>query len=209
MEADQSVLRGQAEIWKYMLSFADSMALRCAVELRIADIIHSHGGPITLSQIVSSFPADDYSSSPDITCLARIMRLLIRRNIFTAAAHRSNGEDHALYGLTDSSRWLLHDSELSLGPMLLVLTHSWLMAPWHRFSQCVKEGGIAFIKAHGRDVWQFMSENSDFNKLFNDGTECSAKIVLKTIISEYKSVFDDVTSLWTLVVGREGQSLSS
>ncbi|KAF3444151.1 hypothetical protein FNV43_RR13841 [Rhamnella rubrinervis] len=195
MEANQSVLRGQAEIWKYMFSFVDSMALRCAVDFRIADIIHSHSGPITLSQIVSSFPSDDYSSPPDITSLARIMRLLVRRNIFTATAHHSNGEDHTLYGLTDSSRWLLHDSELSLGPIVLMQTQSWLMAPWHRFSQCVKEGGIAFNKTHGRDLWQFMSENSDFNKLFNDGMECSAKIVLKTIISEYKSVFDNITSL--------------
>ncbi|KAF3455774.1 hypothetical protein FNV43_RR00416 [Rhamnella rubrinervis] len=93
MEANQSVLRGQAEIWKYMFSFVDSMALRCAVDFRIADIIHSHSGPITLSQIVSSFPFDDYSSPPDITSLARIMRLLVRRNIFTATAHHSNGED--------------------------------------------------------------------------------------------------------------------
>ena len=37
----------EAGIWKYMLSFADSMAIKCVVELRIADIINMHGGPIT------------------------------------------------------------------------------------------------------------------------------------------------------------------
>ena len=88
MEADdQARLRGQAEIWKYMFGFADSMALKCAVELRIPDIINSHGGPITLPQIAADIHG---ASSPDIRCLARIMRLLVRRNIF-AAHHPSDG----------------------------------------------------------------------------------------------------------------------
>ncbi|KAF3436850.1 hypothetical protein FNV43_RR19603 [Rhamnella rubrinervis] len=64
------------------------MALKCAVELRIADIIHSHGGsPITLSQIASGITA---SSSPNVSFLERIMRLLVQKNIF-AAHHPSDG----------------------------------------------------------------------------------------------------------------------
>ncbi len=62
-EADQAELQGQADIWKYMLSFADSVALKCVAELRIADIIDMHGGPITLSQIVAAIPD---ALSPDI-----------------------------------------------------------------------------------------------------------------------------------------------
>ena len=42
----QALLKGQAEIWQHLFGFVDSMALKCAVELRIADIIHSHGDPI-------------------------------------------------------------------------------------------------------------------------------------------------------------------
>ncbi|XP_048327932.2 xanthohumol 4-O-methyltransferase-like [Ziziphus jujuba] len=193
MEANyeaEAELRGQADIWKYMLSFADSMALKCAVELRIPDIIHSHASPITLSQIASGF-AD--SPSPDLTYLERIMRLLVRRNIFTAH-HQSDGAE-TLYGLTHSSRWLLRDSELSLAPMFVLETHPSLMAPWHCFSQCVKDGGIAFKKAHGREIWEFASHNPDFNTLFNDGMGCTARIVLRAIVSEYKDGFDHVGSL--------------
>ncbi|PQQ05085.1 (R S)-reticuline 7-O-methyltransferase-like [Prunus yedoensis var. nudiflora] len=129
----EAMLRGQADIWKYMFGFADSMALKCAVELRIADIIHSHAPTdhmITLSQIASHLVAP----SPDITCLKRIMRLLVRRNIF-AVHHPSQGGE-PVYGLTYSSRWLLHDSEMSLAPMLVMENHPSLMAPWHYFSQC-------------------------------------------------------------------------
>lgn len=80
-EAEEAMLRGQADIWKYMFGFVDSMALKCAVELRIADIIHSHSGPVTLSQIASAL--DTNSASPDINALERIMRLLVSSKIFT------------------------------------------------------------------------------------------------------------------------------
>lgn len=192
-ELEEATLRGQADVWKYMLGFADSMALKSAVELRIPDIIHSHGHALTLSQIVSSI--DSASPSPDITCLARIMRLLVRRNIFTA--HQDGGDSgETLYGLTHSSRWLLRDSELTLAPMLLMETNSALMAPWHCFSQCVKQGGPwAFEKAHGRDIWHFFSENPGFNRLFNDGMACTARITMKAILTGYKGGFADVGSL--------------
>ena len=172
------MLKGQAQIWQYMFNFADSMALRCAVELRIPDIIHSYGHPITLSQIATSI---DSSSEVDISCLARIIRLLVRNKIFTATP-QSNGGD-TLYGLTPSSRWLLHGAELSLAPMLLMETHQWLMFPWHQFSGCVKERGIAFKKAHGSEVWDFASRNPEFNRIFNDGMGCTAKIVTRAIVS--------------------------
>ncbi|KAI9072074.1 hypothetical protein K1719_031420 [Acacia pycnantha] len=81
IEEEALILQGQADLWKYMFHFADSMALKSAVELRIPDIIHSHDGPITLSQITASLPD---ATSPDPTCLARIMRLLVCRNIFAA-----------------------------------------------------------------------------------------------------------------------------
>lgn len=198
MELDEASqrLRGQADIWKFMLSFADAMALRCAVELRIPDIINSHGGPVSLSQIASAIP--DTSTSPDISCLARIMRLLVHRNIFTAQPSSDGSGDTnstTLYGLTHSSRWLLSDDQLTLAPLLLMETHPWLMAPWHCFSGCVKEGGIAFEKAHGREVWDFASQNPQFNKLFNDGMACTAKIVLNAILSEYKDGFGCLGSL--------------
>ena len=183
-------LQGQADIWKYMFSFADTMAVKCAVELRIPDIINRHGEPITLSQIVAGIPD---AHSPDISYLARIMRLLVRRKIF--AAHQTSEGGETKYGLTHSSRWLLHDSKMTLAPMLIMEDHPWLMTPWHYFGQCVKEGGLAFEKAHGRMIWDYASVNPEFNKLFNDGMACTANIVMNTFVSEYKDGLGSVASL--------------
>ena len=95
---DQESLRGQAEIMKYTFSYIDSMVVKCAVELRIPDIIHSHGGSITLAHIAAQISD---APSPDTAWLARIMNLLVRRGIF--ASHGGAGQDE-LFGLTRSSR---------------------------------------------------------------------------------------------------------
>ena len=133
----EAELQGQADIWKYMLSFADSMAVKCAVELRIADIINLHGGPMTLSQIVARIPNTDDALSLNISYLTRIMRLLVRRKIFSAH-QTSEGDEETLYGLTHSSKWLLHDSKMSLAPMVLLEAHPWLVGPWHTLSHVSK-----------------------------------------------------------------------
>ncbi|KAK1568223.1 hypothetical protein Q3G72_021922 [Acer saccharum] len=194
VDEEEGSLRGQAQVWQLMFGFADSMALKSAVELRLADIIHSHGGPITLSQIASGID----SSSPDIPYLARLMRMLVRKGIFTANDHPSSdgGDDHQTeYGLTHISKWLLHDSELSLAPMVVMENNPWQLAPWHYLANCVKQGGIAFEKAHGCDMWDFASRNREFNKLFNDGLASATKIVMTAFVPRYKDGFDTVRSL--------------
>ncbi|GLT29746.1 hypothetical protein SLA2020_045920 [Shorea laevis] len=187
----EALLRSQEKVWRHMFGFADSMALKCAVELRIADIIHSHGGATTLSQIASSID----SPSPDISYLTRIMRLLVRRQVFTVHNPSDDGDEEPLYGLTDPSKWLLHDSELSLAPMILMENHPLLMAPWHCFSRCIKEGGIAFEKAHGSEIWELASRDPDFNKLFNDAMACTSKVVTRGILFGYKEGFSCLGSL--------------
>ncbi|KAL0001878.1 hypothetical protein SO802_015659 [Lithocarpus litseifolius] len=189
----EAELQGQADIWKYM-SFADSMALKCAVELRIADIINLHGGPMTLSQIVARIPNTDDALSLNFSYLTRIMRLLVRRKIYSAH-QTSEGDEETMYGLTSSSKWLLHDFKMNRAPMVLLEAHPLLVGPWHTLSQCVKDGGLAFEKVNGREIWDFASESPGFNKLFNDGMACTARITMNAILCEYKDGFGSVRSL--------------
>ncbi|RZC91072.1 hypothetical protein C5167_028906 [Papaver somniferum] len=77
MDAEEEIAKGQAEIWEHVFAFADSMALKCAVELGIPDIINSHGHPVTVLEIINSLKTTTSSSSPNIDYLTRVMRLLV------------------------------------------------------------------------------------------------------------------------------------
>ncbi|KAH7576892.1 hypothetical protein JRO89_XS01G0171800 [Xanthoceras sorbifolium] len=187
---NEASLKGQAEIWRHMFAFVDSLALKCAIELQIPDIIHSYGRPITISQITSRIE----SPSPDISSLERIMRLLVRRNIFSID-HPTEGGGEPLYGLTHSSRWLVNGSDSSLNALYLIETHAYVVGSWHFLSQSIKEGGMAFEKAFGRSVWDMTSEDHRFNKMFNDGMASMGKILIKEMVKGYKDGFDCLRSL--------------
>ncbi|KAF3443879.1 hypothetical protein FNV43_RR13569 [Rhamnella rubrinervis] len=191
MQVDESV-RGQAEILQHVSAFVTSMALKCAVELRIADIIHSHGGsPITLSQIASGITG---SSPPNVSFLERIMRLLVQKNIF-AAHHPSDGGE-TLYGLTRASRWILRDKKPNLAPFVLMKGNSQSLSVWSCLSQCVKDGGPAFEKAKGSQLYDIASADPEFNNLFNDAMSSTAEILMGVFLPAYK---DGLRSIGTLV----------
>ncbi|KAJ4729850.1 putative O-methyltransferase [Melia azedarach] len=197
-EAEAS-LKGQAEIWLHMFAFVDSLALKCAIELRIPDIIHSHGRPITLSQISSCID----SSSPEISYLERLMRFLVRKKIFTE--HHPSDGGQPLYGLTHSSKWLVTDSEGSgLGSVFLVENYSYVVNSWHFLSQAVKKGGIAIEKAYGGVVCDLASKDEEFNNIFNDGMACNSKILTKEIVTGYKDGYDSLKSLIDVAGGIGG-----
>ncbi|KAK9676782.1 hypothetical protein RND81_11G100200 [Saponaria officinalis] len=78
------ILQAQSDIMNRCCGFVDSLAIRSAVELHIPDIIHSHGHPMTVSEIASKV---DSTSSPNIPSLARLMRVLAFSPMFLALTH--------------------------------------------------------------------------------------------------------------------------
>ncbi|KAF3443882.1 hypothetical protein FNV43_RR13572 [Rhamnella rubrinervis] len=190
IQVDESV-RAQARLLDLSSAFITPMALKCAVELRIADIINSHGGgPITLSQIASGITG---SSCPNISHLERLMRLLVHKTIFTAH-HPSDGGE-TLYGLTDISRWIVWDAKPSLAPFVLTRTNPLTLPTWHALSQCIRDGGIAFEKVNGCQLWDFASTNPEFNKLFNDGSSSTIEILMSRFLPAYKDGFSTIGTL--------------
>ncbi|XVF86462.1 hypothetical protein PTKIN_Ptkin18bG0042200 [Pterospermum kingtungense] len=85
------------------------MALRCVVELGIADALnsnpHGHNHPMTLSQIADRI----FLLSLDIDGLSRVMRFLSCKEVLDVSIEMESGE--VMYGLNNSSKWLLTRSE--------------------------------------------------------------------------------------------------
>ncbi|GAU41554.1 hypothetical protein TSUD_271630 [Trifolium subterraneum] len=149
-----------------MTQFTDSFALKAVVELRIADIIDRYGKPLSLTQIVQNL---DDAPSPDSTLLLRVMRVMVRRKIFSAEKSET-GE--ILYGLTRASKWILQDTKLTLAPMLLLENHPFHLNPANYISEIVREGtkdGTAFFRCHGHEQFEMTGLDAKYNDLFNQG----------------------------------------
>lgn len=174
-----------------MFGFIDSLALKCVIELQIPNIINSHGGPITLSQLASRID----SPSVEISYLERIMRLLARRNVFTVDQPSDGDGDEPIYGLTHVSKWLVKGSDTDMSPLYLIETHAYVVNSWHLIGQSVKEGGLAYEKAHGRRVSDTMVQDDAFRKIFCDGMACMGKILISEILRGYKDGFEGLGSL--------------
>ncbi|KAI3930132.1 hypothetical protein MKX01_036653 [Papaver californicum] len=192
MDIGEERLKGQAEIWQHMFAFVDSMALNCAIELGIPDIINSHGRPVTMPEIIGSLKTAT-SSSPNTDYLTRIMRVLVHKHLFTSQFHHESNQN--FYDLTRSSKWLLKDSKFNLSPMFSFLLHPLMLEPWQYLGNCVKENGLAFVKAHGREIWDLALTNPQYNQLVNNGMGCTAKMIVSKMLVEYKDGFNGIGSL--------------
>ncbi|KAK9676769.1 hypothetical protein RND81_11G099200 [Saponaria officinalis] len=194
----QIIHNAETQILNHCFAFVDTLVLRSAVELHIPDIIHSHGHPMTVSEIASKIVS---ATPPNIPSLARIMRVLASKDIFTI---NYNHEKEALYGLTITSKSLLNDSNnLSFAPMFLSLTHPTAMAPWHTLSHSIKEGGTPFERVYGETFWEKSSKESELNK-FNSGMAYVTKNMMNALLKGYKDEFSKLGGTLVDVAGGFG-----
>ncbi|KAJ7965003.1 putative O-methyltransferase [Quillaja saponaria] len=127
---------------------------------------------------------------PNISNLARIMRFLVHKKIFTICQSSDGGE--ALYGLTDTSRWFLSENYASI---VNFQTHPLILNSWCSLSQCVIDGGSAFKSAHKSELWEVVKQNPQFKYVVNESMASAAKLNVGVILSEYKDGFVNIESL--------------
>ncbi|KAL2921564.1 (R S)-reticuline 7-O-methyltransferase [Bienertia sinuspersici] len=192
-------------VYNHLFAYTETLTLRSAIELRIADIIHSHGGPMSISQIASKIEAP----SPHIGWLERVMRMLVRKQIFSINNDEGDN-DEVLYGLTTTSKWLLHDQESSLAPMFLTLSDHTLVKPWFEISRSIKDGDeSAFVKAHGESMWEMLAHNHEFKNMFNSGMANLNKPIFDAIFKFYKEGFSKLEGSIIDVGGASGKLVAA
>nr|POE66279.1 (+)-6a-hydroxymaackiain 3-o-methyltransferase 2 [Quercus suber] len=102
------LLNAQAQKWNHIFNFVNSMSLKCAIELGIPDIIHNHGKPMTLSELITALPIHP-TKSPHVY---RLMRILIHSGFFAPKITSENDQEEA-YALTEpSSEAMASDARL-------------------------------------------------------------------------------------------------
>ncbi|XP_059664351.1 probable O-methyltransferase 3 [Cornus florida] len=194
VEVDKELLHSQSHIWNHIFNFINSMSLKCAVQLGIPDIIHKHGQPMTLSELVAVLNISQAKSMG----VYRLMRLLVHSGFFVkqkASEDDDEGEEDG-YLLTPASRLLLKDEPLSVRPFLLAMLDPILTKPWHYVSQWFQNGDpTPFDTAHGRTFWDYLGHEQKLNHFFNDAMASDARLVTSVVVKDCKVVFEGLNSL--------------
>ncbi|PHT53535.1 8-hydroxyquercetin 8-O-methyltransferase [Capsicum baccatum] len=185
----REVMAAQAHIWNHTFNFINSMSLKCAIQLGIPDIIHSHGRPMSLSDIVDALPINNNNARTQ-DCVYRLMRILIHAGFFIQ-------EDEG-YLLTPTSRLLLKDEPLSLAPLVQMELDPNLMDPWHSLSKWLKNGddsSTPYATTHGMPIFEYAGNEPWLNHLFNEAMASDARLVMSVLTKSGKGVFKGLKSL--------------
>ncbi|WCJ30882.1 O-methyltransferase family protein [Euphorbia peplus] len=195
------LLQAQAHVWKHIFNFINSMSLKCAVELGIPDIIHSHGKPITITELSSALSIHPTKAH----CLLRLMCLLIHSGIFAIAKTNNtknddddddDDDDDEGYVLTSSSQLLLKDNPFSLAPLLLLNLDPTFIKPWGLCSNWfVKDDATAFDVAHRIGFWDYIGRDSKIDNFFTEAMASDSRLLKSILLDEGKDVFDGLSSV--------------
>ena len=105
-EGVNELFQVQCHLYKHILGFIDSMSIKCAIQLGIPDIIHNHGPPISLPELVSKL----HIHPKKTCCLHRLVSLLVHSGFFNKTKIHENQEkeEGETYILTPLSRAILN-----------------------------------------------------------------------------------------------------
>ncbi|GJM89062.1 hypothetical protein PR202_ga05658 [Eleusine coracana subsp. coracana] len=203
---NQALLDAQLELWHHTFSYVKSMALKSALDLRIADAIHDHGGTATLPQIANKITL----RRSRLPYLRRLMRVLtvtgIFRRVDLSAAAAAGGEH--VYGLTPASRLLVVGS-LNVAPFLTLILDSIFVSPFLGLGEWFQgelPNSTLFEMTHGHNLWDFTGRDAKFAELFDSGMVADSGFAMDIIIKECSDVFHGISSLIDVAGGLGGAS---
>ncbi|EMS47465.1 O-methyltransferase ZRP4 [Triticum urartu] len=201
---DQGLLDAQLELWHHTFSYVKSMALKSALDLGIADAIHRQGGAATLSQIAATATLHPTK----ISCLRRLMRVLIVSGIFSVEHPRDDGvEGEAVYALTPASRLLVCSASVNMVHITKMLLHTNLVSPFSDlgtwFQHELPEPDLFKLK-HGKTFWELANQDPAYNAIVNDGMVSDSSFLMDIAIRECGAVFQGIGSLVDVAGGHGG-----
>nr|GME02145.1 trans-resveratrol di-O-methyltransferase-like [Ipomoea batatas] len=184
------MFEAQVHILKHAYNYINSMVLATAIQLNIPDIIHTHGKPITIPELVSALKLPPQKSN----AVYRIMRLLTHNGFFDSTKH--NEEEEEGYVLTASSRLLLKSQVPNLSPYAHFTVDPVMLAPWQVLGDWFSrnEESNAFETAHGAPMWEFCDTNSQFNNVFNEAMASDSQM-MRLVAKDCGQVFEGLSTL--------------
>ncbi|TKY65087.1 Isoflavone 7-O-methyltransferase [Spatholobus suberectus] len=185
------LFQGQALLYRHLFAFVDSMYLKLIIELRIPDIIHNHGQPITLPELVSILQVP----LAKVGQVHRLMRYLAHNGFFERVRIHDNGEEKEAYALTAASELLVKSNELSLAPMVECILDPTLSGSYHQLKKWVYEDDLTlFDVSLGCHFWDFLTKNPAYNESFNEAMASDSQLS-NLALRDCKLVFEGLESI--------------
>ncbi|GAB4826142.1 Caffeic acid 3-O-methyltransferase [Ancistrocladus abbreviatus] len=188
-------------LWSFAMTLISgsvhAMVLKTVVELDVFEIIKRAGPGAHLSsaEIAAQLPAN---SNPDITIvLDRLLRLLASYSVLTCTLRSppGGGSVERLYGLAPVCKYLTKNEDgVSLAPFHLLLQDKDVMQAWSCLKDQVLEGGIAFNKAYGMPLLEFLGVDARHQQLVKDTMSNHSTLITKKLLETYKG-FEGVSTL--------------
>ncbi|KAJ6843794.1 trans-resveratrol di-O-methyltransferase-like isoform X2 [Iris pallida] len=200
--SSKELLEAQSHLWLHIFSFINSLSLKTAVELGIPDAVHSHGKPITLTELATKL------SIPPIRIpnFQRFMTLLVHNGFFTVT---STGDEDA-YEITTNSIPLIKEKGACITPFIELMLDESLLFPWQSLSSWFKteEPSTAFEKAHGKFIWEATGTMPEFGKLIREGLGSDSASITKVLIEDCGNQFVGVKTLVEVAGGTGTMALA-
>ncbi|XP_062105909.1 trans-resveratrol di-O-methyltransferase-like [Humulus lupulus] len=191
--SSSELLQAQELVFNCSLSFIKPMSLKCAIDLGIPDIIHNHGQPITLSNLISSLPIHPSKAH----FIHRLMRILVHFGFFSTQPQEEKKEEET-YSLTLASRLLLKDSPFRATPFCLIPLNPLFLTPWHFLSTWLQKGDddpTPFEMVNGMNFWDGVGNDPMAKCMFTEAMTSDSHLMSKVIVEEGKEVFQGLSSL--------------
>ncbi|KAF8722837.1 hypothetical protein HU200_021966 [Digitaria exilis] len=212
-EDTKVLLQAQVELWNQTFSFMKSVALAVALDLRIADAIHHHGGAATLSQILSEIGV----SPCKLRGLRRLMRVLAVAGTFTMEPPEATSIGHEpLYKLTTASFLVTgrnndgESSARSLSPMLNHVLNpfrdselSMCLAAWFRHEGSEPDV-CPYALMRGTTVWEVCGSHGATNAWINNAMAADSRFLMQIVLKECGDIFHGIDSLVDVAGGIGG-----
>lgn len=218
----EELLRARQQLWSHSLGYVKTVALKCALDLRIPDTIHRRGGAATLDDLLAG--SDLPPSS--LPYLRRLMRALTALRVFALRqdpAPAPGAADDAIaapaaarYHLTATSRLLLGGgaSYFSQLPVIRPLVQTPLVAPMLGMSNWMMTttkrpddhdaacASLFEMASGGKSLWESVRADAGFRAGFFDSMDADSRLVMHAVLRDSPAVFRGVASLVDVGGGR-------
>ncbi|KAK7319751.1 hypothetical protein RJT34_04476 [Clitoria ternatea] len=167
------------------------------MELGVADAIHNHGKPMTLSELATALKLHPSK----VGVLHRFLRLLTHNGFFTktkVAPENGEEEGEIAYALTPPSKLLIRGKSTCLAPMVKGALHSCSLDMWQSSKKWFTEDKeqTLYESATGESFWDFLNKTteSDTLTMFQEAMAADSSM-FKLALKECKHVFEGFGSL--------------